>query len=67
MSPLCTVDRENTEKTSALHFGRFEFAPAMRQAICAGATVKLECDHARYPTHVAIAAETLAKLVGDLG
>jgi hypothetical protein len=32
----------------------------------AGAQVKLGCDHTHYPTHVQIAAETLASLAGDL-
>ena len=57
--------RENEEKTSAVHFLRFEFAPALREAIQAGAAVKLGCDHTNYPAHVTIAAETLASLAGD--
>jgi len=61
------LDRENDEKTSAVHFVRFEFSPAARQAVRAGAAVKLGCDHTNYPAHVAIGAETLASLAGDLG
>lgn len=60
------MDRENEEKTSAVHFLRFEFTSAMREAIQAGAAVKLGCDHTNYPAHVAIAPETLASLAGDL-
>jgi len=60
------LDRENDEKTSAVHFARFEFTPAMRQAVRAGAAVRLGCDHRHYPAHVAIPAETLASLAGDL-
>ncbi len=60
------LDRENDEKTSAVHFVRFEFTPAMVAAIKAGAGVKLGCDHRNYPAHVTIAAETLASLAGDL-
>jgi hypothetical protein len=60
------LERDNEEKTSAVHFLRFEFTPAMRQAIKAGAAVKLGCDHTNYPAHVAIAPETLASLAGDL-
>ena len=60
------LDRENDEKTSAVHFVRFEFTPAMRAAIQAGAAVKLGCDHTHYPAHVQIAPETLASLAGDL-
>ena len=60
------LDRENDEKTSAVHFVRFEFGKALRDAVRAGASVKLGCDHTNYPAHVVIAAETLASLAGDL-
>ena len=60
------LDRENEEKTSAVHFVRFELTPAMVSAVKAGAGVKLGCDHRNYPAHVAIAPETLASLAGDL-
>jgi hypothetical protein len=60
------LDRENEEKTSAVHFVRFEFTSAMRAAIQAGAAVKLGCDHTNYPAHVQMDAETLASLAGDL-
>ena len=60
------LDRENDEKTSAVHFVRFELTPPMCAAVKAGANVKLGCDHRNYPAHVAIAPETLASLAGDL-
>ena len=60
------LDRETDEKTSAVHFVRFEFTPQMVSAIKAGAAVKLGCDHTNYPAHVAIGAEALASLAGDL-
>ena len=60
------MDRENEEKTSAVHFIRFELTDPMRAAVKAGAGVKLGCDHTHYPAHVAIAPETLASLAGDL-
>jgi hypothetical protein len=60
------LDRENDEKTSSVHFVRFEFSPTQREAIRAGAAVKLGCDHTNYPAHVQIGAETLASLAGDL-
>jgi hypothetical protein len=60
------LDRENEEKTSAVHFVRFEFTTGMVQAIQAGAAVKLGCDHRNYPAHVTIAPEVLASLAGDL-
>ena len=60
------LDRENDEKTSAVHFVRFELTPVMCAAVKAGAAVKLGCDHTNYPAHIAIAAETLTSLAGDL-
>ncbi|MGC1174401.1 DUF3501 family protein [Polaromonas sp.] len=58
--------RENDEKTSAVHFVRFELNPVMCAAVKAGASVKLGCDHTYYPAHVTIPAETLASLASDL-
>ncbi len=60
------LDRENAEKTSAVHFARFEFNKAQREAVRAGASVKVGCDHTNYPAHVSVPAETLASLAGDL-
>ena len=60
------LERENEEKTASVHFVRFEFTPPMREAIRAGAGVRLGCDHENYPSHVVIAPETLASLAGDL-
>ena len=60
------LDRENDEKTSSVHFVRFEFNPAMVAAIKAGARVRLGCDHINYPYHCDIAADTLSSLAGDL-
>jgi hypothetical protein len=60
------LDRETEEKTSAVHFVRFELKPAMCAAVKAGAGVKMGCDHTHYPSHIEIAADTLASLAGDL-
>jgi hypothetical protein len=60
------LERENAEKTSSVHFVRFELTAAAREAVRAGASVKLGCDHRNYPAHVHIAPETLASLAGDL-
>jgi hypothetical protein len=60
------LDRENGDKTSAVHFVRFELTPAMCAAVKAGAAVKLGCDHTHYPAHTVIGPETLASLAGDL-
>jgi Protein of unknown function (DUF3501) len=60
------LDRENDVKTSAVHFVRFEFSAAQRQAVRAGAGVKIGCDHTNYPAHMSVSPETLANLAGDL-
>lgn len=60
------LERENEVKTSSVHFVRFEFSDAQRNAIRAGAGVKLGCDHTHYPAHTQVAPETLASLAGDL-
>ena len=60
------LDRENDEKTSAVHFVRFEFDAATKAAIQAGAAGKVGCDHTNYPAHTTIAEDALASLAGDL-
>jgi len=60
------LDRENDEKTSAVHFVRFEFNAATSAAIRAGAAAKIGCDHTNYPAHMELPADTLASLAGDL-
>ena len=60
------LDRENEEKTSAVHFVRFEFPEPTRRAVLAGAGVKIGCDHTNYPAHGVVPPETLASLAGDL-
>ncbi len=60
------LDRESDEKTSAVHFVRFELSPAMCAAVKAGAGVKIGCDHTNYPAHIGVAPETLASLASDI-
>jgi hypothetical protein len=61
------LDRENEEKTSAVHFVRFELTPQMKQALKNGAQMMLGCDHPNYPAHLEeLPQETLASLVTDL-
>jgi hypothetical protein len=60
------LDRENEEKTSAVHFVRFELDAPTKAAIQAGAAVTLGCDHTHYPAHTLLSAEVLASLAGDL-
>ena len=49
------LERTATEKTSSVHFLRFELTPAMVAAAKAGAAISMGIDHAeyRYETHTA--------------
>jgi hypothetical protein len=61
------LDRENAEKTSAVHFVRFELTPEMKHALKSGAQMMIGCDHPNYPAHLEeLAQETLAALLRDL-
>jgi hypothetical protein len=55
------LDRENDEKTSSVHFLRFEFAPPMRDTILRGAQVSAGVDHPGYSAVV----ETLDPKLAD--
>jgi hypothetical protein len=61
------LERENEEKTSAVHFLRFELAPAMVEAAKAGAAVSIGMDHDAYRHSVDPLPEaSRASLVRDL-
>src|SRR6185437_3290938 len=61
------LDRENDEKTSAVHFVRFELTAAMKNALKSGAQMMVGCDHPNYPAHIEeLPQDTLASLVSDL-
>lgn len=61
------LDRENDEKTSAVHFVRFELTADMKQALKGGAQMMIGCDHPNYPVHLEeLSQETLAALLKDL-
>ena len=61
------LERETAEKTSAVHFVRFELTPDMKAALKSGAQMMVGCDHPNYPVHVEeIPQETLAALLKDL-
>jgi hypothetical protein len=42
------MERENAEKTSAVHFLRFELSPSMVQAMKSGASLSIGVDHDHY-------------------
>ncbi|MFO1393522.1 MAG: DUF3501 family protein [Steroidobacteraceae bacterium] len=61
------LERENEDKTSAVHFMRFELTPAMVAAAKAGAAVSLGMDHEQYRHAVEPLPEaSRASLVRDL-
>lgn len=61
------MDRENADKTSSVHFLRFELEPAMITAVKAGADIAAGVDHPAYRARVdALSAETRTSLVKDL-
>jgi hypothetical protein len=43
------LERENNEKTSAVHFVRFELTPSMKARLRDGAALHIGCDHPGYP------------------
>ncbi|WP_028202765.1 DUF3501 family protein [Paraburkholderia nodosa] len=61
------LERENAEKTSAVHFVRFELTPQMKTRLREGATLTIGCDHPNYrvPTQT-IDGEVRASLLKDL-
>jgi hypothetical protein len=61
------MDRENDEKTSAVHFVRFELTPAMKTRLRDGAALSIGCDHPNYPVPLQVLdANVRASLIGDL-
>jgi hypothetical protein len=61
------LERENEEKTSAVHFLRFELEPAMVAAVKSGAAVSVGCDHPHYHHAVEpLPAAVRDSLAGDL-
>ena len=61
------LERENDEKTSAVHFVRFELTPAMVAAAKGGAAISVGVDHANYRHAVEpVAPEVRDALVADL-
>ena len=60
------LERENAEKTSAVHFLRFELETAMVAALRAGADLSAGIDHPNYRQQLLVAAPVRQALVADL-
>ena len=61
------LDRENAEKTSAVHFLRFELTPDMAAALKYGVSLSVGIDHANYTASIApVPPATRSALASDL-
>ena len=61
------LERENAEKTSSVHFLRFELTPEMAAALKRGAALGIGVDHSHYKAEIpAVGAATREALVADL-
>ena len=59
------LERETDEKTSSVHFMRFEFSPEMIAALKEGAVMKAGVDHPEYQYQVIIEDPVRQSLVAD--
>jgi hypothetical protein len=60
------LDRETEDKTSAVHFLRFELTQEMVAAVKAGAAIRAGIDHPQYQADVTIPPAVRDSLAGDL-
>jgi hypothetical protein len=60
------LERANDEKTSAVHFVRFELDEGMRAALKRGAALSIGIDHPNYRAGAPVAPEVRDSLAGDL-
>jgi hypothetical protein len=60
------LERENEEKTSSVHFLRFEIDPAARQALRRGAALSVGVDHPNYAATVRVEGAVRESLADDL-
>ena len=60
------LERETAEKTSSVHFLRFELAPAMVSALKAGAAIAMGIDHPAYGVSAEITKAVRDSLTADL-
>lgn len=60
------LERSTDEKTSAVHFMRFELSPAMVAAVHTGSQIKAGCDHPNYQQQTTLNEASRQSLAGDL-
>jgi hypothetical protein len=60
------IDRSSPEKTSAVHFVRFEFSDSQRHALQQGAGLSFGIDHPEYTEDYALSEVQRVALIADL-
>jgi hypothetical protein len=60
------LERENEEKTSSVHFLRFELDARARERVRGGAAVRIGVDHPQYSAALILEPEVRAALASDL-
>ena len=60
------LERSTEEKTSAVHFMRFELTPAMIAGLRNGGALSFGCDHEGYRHQARVSAQTRSALMQDL-
>ena len=60
------LDRETSDKTSAVHFLRFELTPEMASAVKAGAAIRVGIDHPGYKAETTLTDSVRDALAADL-
>jgi hypothetical protein len=60
------LEREDADKTSAVHFLRFELGAAAREALRGGAPARVACEHPEYRHAVELTPATRRALAADL-
>lgn len=60
------LERETEEKTSSVHFLRFELTPVMVAAVKEGAAIQMGIAHPHYAHELTVAEATRASLAADL-
>jgi hypothetical protein len=61
------MERETDEKTSSVHFLRFEFSDAMIAALKGGAVLRAGSEHPRLQTALDVPGNIRDSLAADLG
>lgn len=61
------LERETEEKTSAVHFTRFELTPVMVASVKEGSVIQMGIEHPNYAHTVTLSEASRASLSADLG